>query len=820
MLEEYSSSTPSRPHPGDHPGPDSEARSTRLFLENLPGMLCMLYADGRFARWNPCIRDILVGKPDEEMPSVNATEIIHPDDLRRVVSRMRNVLETGVEETVEFRMLKKGGPDFRWFLVTGARIMIRGELFLYATGIDTTDRKQAGDALWKSEQRFRAITEQIDAPVFISDSSGIMVYMSQAMRKLSGYTREDLLGKPFGQLLDREDIPVAMDMLGDVLADSRKTPISEFRLRKKDGSIRYAEISLQSYHDSTLDGVIGLIYDLTQRKQYEALATFRIRLLQMVGTATPEELMQTAIDEAERMTDSSFGFFHFLETSGNDYPQRVWSGQVRKHMASMDGKGSPHPMDETPFWREAVHRQAPVICNDYSLARTAGLPAGHMPILRNTLVVPVSAAEGIPAVFLLGNKRTDYDEDDANRVSALVGLVWDIVERQRAEQSEGRLQVLLMQIQKMEVVSKLAGGIAHDFNNQLGVILGNAEMALTEQDLDPEVKHCLEEISKAAERSAELTSQLLAFARKQTALPKLLDLNTVVEETLGMLRGLIGTKVVIFLNRATEVCPVRVDPEQVSQILTNLCMNACDAIDGDGRITISIRRVHIDAHGNPGANSGMSGDFVELSVADTGHGIGQEHRAHIFEPFYTTKAFGKGTGLGLATVYGIIKQNRGFIDFDTGSGKGSVFRVCLPLILDVDGEAVRICCKEDTEHRKMTILVVEDEPEILNLCRLMLEKTGYRVLPASTPTDAIRLAEEWVDRLDLLITDIVMPEMNGNQLAERIAGIIPGLRTLFMSGYTADIIACHGILDTGVNFIHKPFTVMALSRKVNEILAS
>ncbi|NTV01663.1 MAG: PAS domain S-box protein [Chlorobiaceae bacterium] len=820
MLEEHDPSTSSQPRLDDHGVPDGDALGYQKLLEHLPGTVYMLHADGRFARWNPCIRDVFVGKPDGEMPSVNAVEIIHPDDLDRVVAKMRSVLETGVEETVELRLLMKGGPEFRWFLVTGSRLEIRGEFFLSGIGIDTTNRKLAEEALWQSEQRFRSITEQIDAPVFISDSSGNVVYMSQAIQKLSGYTREDVLGKHFSQFFEGDENATAMRMFSEVLADSLATPVSEFQLRKKDGSIYYVEIRLQFYHDSRMEGAIGLIYDLTQRKRYEALTAFRLHLLQMAGTATPEELMRTAIDEAERMTDSSFGFFHFFESGGNDHPQRVWSGRVRKHMRAMDGKGVHHPMNETRFWEEAVKRKTPVICNDYASKQPDGFPDGHMPMLRNTLAVPVSNAEGVMAVFLLGNKRSDYDENDASWVSAMVDLVWDIVERQRAEQSEGRLQALLMQIQKMEIVGQLAGGIAHDFNNQLGVILGNAEIALSEPSLDPEVKQNLEEISKAAERSAELTSQLLAFARKQTALPQLLDLNTVVEGTLSMLLGLIGENVIIILNKDPEVCPVRVDPDQIDQILTSLCLNSRDAMNGEGRITISTRRLHVDARSNTGSSSGMSGDFVELSVSDTGQGIEQEHRAHIFEPFYTTKAFGKGTGLGLATVYGIIKQNRGFIDFDTVTGKGTEFRVYLPLMPEAGDEVVRMRGEEDLHHLKRTILVVEDEPEILNLCRLMLEKTGYRVITAPSPNEAIRLAEEWGNRIELLITDVVMPDMNGNQLSMALAGRIPGLKTLFMSGYTADIIACHGVLDTGVNFIHKPFTVMGLSRKVKELLAS
>jgi PAS domain S-box-containing protein len=796
---------------------DDGGRQCQRILESLPGTIYMLHADGRFARWNPCIRDLFAGQPDELMPTVNARQIVHHEDRRRVADKMRNVLEHGVEETVELRLLMKGGPDFRWFLVTGTRIVIDGEPFLVGIGIDTTSRKLAEEALWQSEQRFRSIAEQIDAPVFIADRQGNLSYISQAIEQLTGFNRQEVLGRQFSSLLEDDALLQVKEMIGEVHADPAAKRVGEFRLRRKDGSVLFVEIKLQYYHDDRTDGVIGLCYDLTQRKRFESLAAFRIRLLQMAGSASPEELMRTAIDEAEQVTSSSFGFFHLLEPAGREMPQRIWSAQVRQRMAIMAAKGWAHPLDESPFWAEAVRKQVPVLCNDYDSCCPEGFPNTHIPLLKNTLIVPVKNVGGVAAVFVLGNKPSDYDEGDAGWVTTLVDLVWDIIERNRAEQSEGRLQSLLMQIQKMEIVGQLAGGIAHDFNNLLGVIIGNTEIALAEDSLGPSLQRCLEEISKAAERSAALTSQLLAFARKQTAMPQQLDLNQVVRATLSMLQGLMGGKVAIVLNPDVNACLVRVDPDQIDQVLTSLCLNARDAMNGSGRITIGIRRTRLDGNG---IESGMSGDFAELSVSDTGSGVAPEHRMHIFEPFYTTKPLGKGTGLGLSTVYGIIKQNRGCIDFDTELGKGSVFRVYLPLI---DSRPVGMDAHHDdgdVESGKQTILVVENEPEILNLCRLMLRKAGFSVLAASTPYEAIALAEEWGECIQLLITDVIMPEMNGNQLSTQLTALIPGLKTLFMSGYAADIIEGHGVVHTSVNFIQKPFTFMRLSKKVRDALVS
>jgi CheY-like chemotaxis protein len=370
----------------------------------------------------------------------------------------------------------------------------------------------------------------------------------------------------------------------------------------------------------------------------------------------------------------------------------------------------------------------------------------------------------------------------------------------------------------MELVGQLAGGIAHDFNNMLGVILGNAEIALSNDDLDESLQSNLQEIYRAAERSAEMTSQLLAFARKQTAVPKVLCIDKAVEDSLAILQRMSGIEITIDWRACGASCMVSIDPSQLDQILMNLCINARDAMNGAGTIVMRGRQVSIDALAGDSESFRMAGDYVMISVVDTGQGILAEHMPHIFEPFFTTKEPGKGTGLGLSTVYGIVKQNRGFVEFDSQEGKGSSFHVYLPLFRNESEDATNDKNTTSQDAAKATILVVEDEPEILNLCRLMLEKSGFRVLTAATPNAAIVIAEEWSGKIDLLLTDVVMPGMNGSDLSVKLLTISPGFRILFMSGYTADIIASHGVLDPAVNFIRKPFTIKALAGKVNEVL--
>ena len=383
---------------------------------------------------------------------------------------------------------------------------------------------------------------------------------------------------------------------------------------------------------------------------------------------------------------------------------------------------------------------------------------------------------------------------------------------------EKKLEAQFMQAQKMEAVGRLAGGVAHDFNNMLGVIMGYTELALEKVDPSQPLFVNLQEIRKSAERSADLTRQLLAFARKQTVAPKVLDLNETVEGMLKILRRLIGEDINLAWLPGTGVWPVKVDPSQIDQILANLCVNARDAIAEVGKVTIETQPVAFDeayCADHPGFSTG---EYVLLAVSDNGCGMDKETLDKLFEPFFTTKEKGKGTGLGLATVYGIVKQNNGFINVYSEPGKGSTFKIYIPRF---EGQAAAEQMQTRSEPARgagETVLLVEDELSVLKLSQNVLERLGYKVLPASTPVKAIQLAEEFAGKIDLLITDVVMPEINGRDLAERLLSTNPKLKQLFMSGYTGNVIAHHGLLDEGVHFIQKPFSIQNLAAKVREVL--
>jgi PAS domain S-box-containing protein len=399
-----------------------------------------------------------------------------------------------------------------------------------------------------------------------------------------------------------------------------------------------------------------------------------------------------------------------------------------------------------------------------------------------------------------------------------VHFMTDITSRKRAEEERAKLQSQLLQAQKMESVGRLAGGVAHDFNNMLQAILGHTELALAKVDPSQPLFPDLQEIRKAAERSATLVRQLLAFARKQTISPKVLDLNETVKGMLKMLRRLIGEDLDLAWMPGQGLRPVKVDPSQIDQILANLAVNARDAVTGVGKLTIETNNVILDeacAAEHPGV---VPGEYVLLAVSDNGVGMDKDVLKHLFEPFFTTKGVDKGTGLGLATVYGIVKQNNGFVSVYSEPGRGTTVKIFLP---SYTGKIEERNSKEGIAQLpggRETILLVEDDPGLLDMIRTLIERQGYTVLAANTPTEALSLAEKHLNEIHLVLTDVVMPEMNGRVLLEKLQSIRPGLKCLYMSGYTANVVAHQGVLDSGVQLIQKPFSAKALAEKVREIL--
>lgn len=410
--------------------------------------------------------------------------------------------------------------------------------------------------------------------------------------------------------------------------------------------------------------------------------------------------------------------------------------------------------------------------------------------------------------------------DSHGRCTHLIGTVHDVTVQRQSEQEREGLRDELEQARKMESVGRLAGGVAHDFNNQLTVIIGHAELMLARMGRGEPNREDLLAIKTAAMRSADLTRQLLAFARRQSISPRLLDLNKAVDGMIRMLRRLIGENIELVWRPGRTIGAVKLDPVQIDQILANLCLNARDAIKSSGRIIITTEQAHLDSEGNEGSAGGAAVEHVLLSVTDNGSGMDAETLSRIFEPFFTTKATGKGTGLGAATVYGIVQQNRGRIKVESEVGSGTSFRLYFPAHHETVDESRPRTRTLSTLGLGETILLVEDDRSILDSTSRVLESIGYKVVGITKPEEAIRYVKGHPEEPDVIITDVIMPGMNGKELVDRLTAIRPGLKSLYVSGYTADVIGVQGVLDGDVNFLEKPYRFDDLAAKVREILTS
>jgi len=407
-------------------------------------------------------------------------------------------------------------------------------------------------------------------------------------------------------------------------------------------------------------------------------------------------------------------------------------------------------------------------------------------------------------------------KDEAGATVYLMGSFVDITERKRAEEEKAKLESQLLQAQKMESVGRLAGGVAHDFNNMLSVILGYAALMKSKLPAGDPLMNNVLEIEQAGLRSRDITRQLLAFSRKQIIAPRPVNVNNLLTATQTTIARLIGEDIDLHFFPEKDLGTIKIDPSQVDQIIMNLAVNARDAMPGGGTLTLETENVHLDEAYCRQHLGSTPGNYVLLAVSDNGAGMDRDTLSHVFEPFFTTKEIGKGTGLGLATVYGIVKQNGGFINIDSGPERGTMFKIYFPRIKEE--EQIEKTVEAPFSSGTGTILLVEDDAMVRGVTAALLEEIGYTVLIAKTPLEALAICEKKDTAIDLLLTDVVMPEMKGPELRHRINDIRPGIKVLFMSGYTANVIVHHGVLEEGVRFIHKPFSMQDLAGKVRDAI--
>lgn len=468
----------------------------------------------------------------------------------------------------------------------------------------------------------------------------------------------------------------------------------------------------------------------------------------------------------------------------------------------------------------AITSGQPVLANDPAAdPRAGGLPPGHPP-LRHFLGVPTLRGSEVVGLIGVANRPGGYTGTELSQLELLTQAVGALYDSYRRHQRESALEAQLRHMQKMESIGQLAGGIAHDFNNLLTVINGYADDLEIEFDPDDPRLAKIVQIRRAGERAAALTRRLLTFSRRQAIQPVVIDLNTVVTEMAEMLRRVIGEHIELRLDLTPDLQQVQVDPAQLHQLIMNLVLNAQDAMPQGGMLTIATANVLLDAafaQSHPGS---QVGPHVMLSIQDTGTGMDSETQVRLFEPFFTTKRPGKGTGLGLSTVYGIVKQNKGYVAVETALGQGTTFRIYFPQARKTAQETpARDQPAAVPDRGTETVLLVEDEATIRTIARESLERHGYRVLEAANGLEALQILDTYRGPLHLLLSDVIMPGMHGPELGRHVKSLRPEIRVLYMSGYPDDVLGPRGVISSDVNFLQKPFTSRTLAGKVREVLA-
>ncbi|OQX17109.1 MAG: hypothetical protein BWK76_10700 [Desulfobulbaceae bacterium A2] len=631
------------------------------------------------------------------------------------------------------------------------------------------EKEKAGERLQESENRYRRLFESARDGILILDAeTGKVVDVNPFLLQLLGYSYDEMCGQHIWEIGVFKDIAASKEA---------------FYTLQKNEYIRYEDLPLETRHGKPIAvEFVSNVYLVNQSKVIQC----NIRDITARKQADAErKQLQAAIEQAGDVivvTDAqgNIQFINpaFVRTTG--YSREEAIGQNPRFLKS--------GQQDDLFYRTL-----------WDTISSGRIWAGQMVNKRKD-----------------GNLYTE--ESTISPIRDASGRIINYVAVKRDITQHLRLTAQFHQAQKMEAVGLLAGGVAHDYNNMLSVILGYTELALGMVAPAEQLHADLEEIYKAAKRSTDITRQLLAFARKQTINPAVLDLNQIVQSMLKMLRRLIGEDIDLSWLPEAGLYPIKMDPTQIDQLLANLCINARDAIANVGTIIIETQNVVLDKTYCANNIELVPGKYALLTISDDGSGMDKETLNHLFEPFFTTKKMGQGTGLGLSTVYGIVKQNNGFINVYSEPGKGTTFKIYLPWHMGQTIENQRELILEVPVSQGETVLVVEDEPSLLKMDERILEKLGYKVLAACTPNEALSFTKEPANEIHLLLTDVVMPEMNGRELAERLQPLCPGMKTLFMSGYTATVIAHRGVLDEGVNFIQKPFSTKDLAVKIRDAL--
>jgi len=744
----------------------------------------MLHADGKVLDVNQAFLDIIGFSDPSEIVGRDgmATTPFTPESRQRVLDNQR----FPSPRPCDIELVRRDGTRIHAETVGRAATFL-GRPARLVLMRDITDRKHAEQALSESEERFRHLFDAGADAIFVYDEQGKLLDVNRAAAESVGYSRAELLRLNMRDIATRVS-PARLEELLDGVRKRGRVTLEGYHQRQ-DGTNFPVDVRITLFRTEDGPRYFAAARDITEKKALEDARQQRERRLAMAISATADAIWEWNVK------------------TGQTYYSPRWY-----EMLGYDDQAFPMTFDT---WRQ--------LCHPDEISAT-------IERIRASLFNPISSGYAIEFrmhardgswrwIFWRGNV---VERDDKGAPLLVSGTNTDVTERKRNEAERLKLEESLRHAQKLESIGRLAGGVAHDFNNFLTAIQGNVSLALSTVDRHDAIHELLSDVDRAAESAAKLTHQLLAFSRKQVIIPKVISLNDLIVQLHNMLQRLLGENFVLETTLAPGIASVRIDPGQMEQILVNLVVNARDAMPDGGTLRIETRSAHLDPWFSREHAGVESGSYVELAVSDHGVGMTEEVRAHVFEPFYTTKETGKGTGLGLAMVYGAVHQNRGCVDVVSEPSRGTTFTIYLPAAEDA-GPRISAADHERIPRGTETIVLVEDDSNVRQVAVRMLQRQGYTVCPCADGKEALAAlggasASTAPAHVKLLVTDVVMPGMNGRSLADKARGMLPDLKILFTSGYPEDTVAHHGVVEEGIEFLAKPYTLTGLATRVREVL--
>jgi two-component system cell cycle sensor histidine kinase/response regulator CckA len=760
--------------------------SLQTLLSILPGMAYRCRNDPQWTleAVSPGALELTGIAPETLIGTPTFGELIHPDDRAGLWDAVQHAVRRGESYQLEYRLVRPNG-EVRWVSEHGRAVGAApdGGEVLEGYILDVTRHKEAEQALRTGEAQFRVVFEQAPIGMALMNMEGFLVRTNRALGEMLGYADGTLADTIFSQVTHGDDIAVDWERFGDLVAGD----INHYQITKRflhrDGSVVWGRLSVALVRaaDGAPHYAIMMVENVTERR--EAVEALRMRERQFRSLVEYGRDVISVLDAGGDLRYTSPAVERVLGY-GREELEGTYLGELV------------HP-DDVPGMLELFDRaiQSP------GRPRIAELRMRHRDGSWRTLETVGTSLLDDPAVGgIVVNSR-------------------DVTDRREAEEALRRSEQQLVQVQKMEAIGRLAGGVAHDFNNLLTAIRGNAELLLADLPHDSQAREDVEEIRRASDRAAALTRQLLAFSRRQVLQPRLLDLNQSVREMERMLGRLIGDDVELVTRLDASLRRVRADPAQVEQVIMNLAVNARDAMTSGGVLMVCTENQELESELTEKYPYVVPGEYVLLEVGDTGEGMDAQTVAAAFEPFFTTKSAGKGTGLGLSMVYGIVKQSGGYIWIESDPGRGTRVRVYLPVARGGDPEEEDEAPAPLPQSRgRGTVLLVEDEESVRRFTERVLARGGYTVLAAAEGAEAMALSRQHPGIIHALVTDLMMPRMNGSDLARRLMAERPGIRVLFISGYDRDAARTQGPLELGTDFIEKPFSPEALLDRIRRLL--